>query len=222
MLFRPFLNLRTLFTSLTAILAMSSCAPRPSERSRITELEVREDGLTYAKGSSTPYTGDFVRLGKTGVKLDELNYVDGKQHGPSFSYAKDGSLRRRTDFDHGIKLRKQVWYSNGQMKADEPWNGIAVFGICTYWFEDGRIRKQFNMSAEYKADGHVLEFAPDGTVLIDAICEKGILVSGKCEPSLLWNISGRYSQEDVNTQRTLEERAAAAAAETAELAAVHH
>lgn len=218
---RPLFKFHALFLSLFVILVGNSCSPRPTERSKITELETREDGLTYAKGASTPYTGNFVRLGKTGVKLDELNYVDGKQHGPSFSYTKDGTLRRRTDFEHGIKLRKQVWYPNGQMKADEPWNGIAVFGICTYWFEDGRIRKQFNMSAEYKADGHVLEFAPDGKVLIDAICEKGVLVSGKCEPSLLWNISGRYSQEDVNTQRTLEERAAAAAAESAELAAVH-
>jgi hypothetical protein len=51
-------------------------------------------------------------------------------------------------------------------------------GMCTYWFDDGRIRKQLAFGDGFMAHGQVVEYDADGSLLIDAIMDTGRFVGG--------------------------------------------
>lgn len=160
------------------------------------ELERRGDQLYYLKGQNQPFTGEFVKVGKGGFKVESASYAAGKLQGPTLFYIKEEQLKRRTDYVDGKRVRKRVWYGSGQLKADETWADDHVEGPCSYWFEDGRLRKQMRVVKNYELSGQVLEYAEDGTVLIDVILDQGQLVSGKWKPGAEKFLRRRYAQDE--------------------------
>ena len=176
-------------------LSLVACSPQVGEIPKPPELEQRADNLYYLKGQNTPFTGEFVKMAKNGVKQEVANYLEGKLHGPTLSFIKEKSVKRRTDYVDGKRVRKRIWYDNGQLKADETWADTYAYGPCSYWFEDGRLRKTMTLAKDYEPDGHVLEFDEAGELLIDVVLDCGKLISGKWKPGAEKLLRLRYSQD---------------------------
>lgn len=177
------------------VLCLAACSPHVGEIPKPPELEQRADNLYYLKDQKTPFTGEFVKIVKNGVKQEVANYLNGKLDGPTLSFIKDKTVKRRTDYVDGKRVRKRVWYDNGQLKADESWADTYAYGPCSYWFEDGRLRKTMSLAKDYEPDGHVLEYDDSGEVLIDVILDRGKLISGKWKPGAEKMLRHRYSQD---------------------------
>jgi antitoxin component YwqK of YwqJK toxin-antitoxin module len=172
---------------------LGACTPPPIKKSGDIRIEKREDGITYVQGTNTRYTGNYLEMGRNSVKIEEWNYQDGLLHGANLHFfAQTGEVKRRIDYDKGVRVRKRVWFPNGQIRGDETWLNDQIIGLCTYWFEDGRIRKQMSLSPNFQLDGHVLEFAEDGSVLFDLIMDKGQYVSGRYDITQKERVSKRF------------------------------
>lgn len=189
-----------LIAPLLAIALLAGCTPKPLKR-EVTVLETRSDGLVYAKPGDAPYTGPFVKLAPSGEVIEEINYADGILHGPNTTMQKNGIKKRCLDYDRGIRVRKRTWYLSGQIRSDEGWNGKDAIGLCRYWFEDGRIRKLMKLGKTYFLEGHVLEYAEDGTILIDAIVEHRV-PTGYVHPSVGPNLGTRYADDEPKISST--------------------
>ena len=184
---------RVLLTFL--VLCLAACSPQVGEMPKPPELEQRADNLYYLKDQKTTFTGEFVKTAKNGVKQELATYLDGKLHGPTLSFIREKIIKRRTDYVDGQRVRKRVWYDNGQLKADETWADTYAYGPCSYWFADGRLRKTMCMAKDYEPNGHVLEYDESGEVLIDVILDRGKLISGKWKPGAEKLLRLRYSQD---------------------------
>ncbi len=164
---------------LSGALALVSCEPPAVPKTPVTQLEQRADGLTYIQGTDQLYSGTYLQLGKNSTKLEEWTYEEGLLHGANTRFNESGqSPRRRIDYEKGTRVRKRSWYPNGQLRGDEGWSGELISGMCTYWFEDGRIRKQLSFGDGFRTQGQIVEYDEDGTLLIDAIMDEGRYLGG--------------------------------------------
>ena len=82
------------------------------------KLEERES-IWYLKGSETPYTGKSFKLNKNGLKWEELNFKDGKEHGLKTMLYKNGQKGLEANFKDGKPdgLALQ-WHENGQKQGE--------------------------------------------------------------------------------------------------------
>jgi antitoxin component YwqK of YwqJK toxin-antitoxin module len=190
-------------------ICLASCSPPPLKKVEVIKIEKREDGITYVQGTKTRYTGSYLELGKNSVKVEEWNYRDGLLHGANIRFFdQSGEVKRRIDYDKGVRVRKRAWFPNGQIRGDETWVNDQIIGLCTYWFEDGRIRKQMSFAYGFQPDGHVLEFAEDGTVLFDVIMNAGTYVSGVYDPKHKERVTKRFFTDSPSGKEESEKPAA--------------
>lgn len=173
-----------LFPLIAAGVLGVSCSPAPQEKAVRFELEKREDGLTYAKGSMTPYSGNFTKITKAALKIEETNYVDGLQDGLEIRYFEDGKVKRRAEWVKGQMVHRKSWWENGKLKSDEGIRNGGPWGTCSYFYEDGRLRKQGRFIEDYHVDGHCVLYAPDGTLEMDAVFDRGVYMGGICRVKL--------------------------------------
>jgi antitoxin component YwqK of YwqJK toxin-antitoxin module len=76
------------------------------------------EGLRYLNGSDTPYTGKLFNVYKNGVRSSELNYKDGKLHGPWITWHgrwKSSELNHKDNKAHGLFT---MWHRNGQKQGE--------------------------------------------------------------------------------------------------------
>ncbi len=189
--------MRAIFLLLIS-LAITACAP-PSSPRPSTEIEVHADGLAYLKGTAKLYAGSYLRRAHNGNVLEESTYLAGQLHGPVIRYNDaNGTVRRRTDYDHGTRIRKRAWFPNGQIRADETWLGDNLHGSCSYWFEDGRLRKQATFTDGFKLHGQVLEYAEDGSLIFDVIMVNDRFQSGYHRPEYDSQVHRRFFSDSPN------------------------
>ncbi|WPE17227.1 hypothetical protein R5P06_03950 [Candidatus Thioglobus autotrophicus] len=62
------------------------------------------DGITYQLNSDTPYTGKLIMYYDTGEELSEINYVNGKEHGPSISWDENGRKCSESNSKNGMQM----------------------------------------------------------------------------------------------------------------------
>lgn len=75
------------------------------------------EGLRYLNDSDTPYTGKLFNVYKNGVRSSELNYRDGKLHGPWITWHgrwKSSELNHKDNKAHGVFT---MWHRNGQKQG---------------------------------------------------------------------------------------------------------
>lgn len=167
---------------LFAAACLVSCGPPPPQEARETRsvhLNKKEDGLSYAAGSSIPFTGE-VAFFSTGLGRQAVEtYQDGRPHGLWQRFWSNGKLKREGRYELGSMVHERQWYEDGVPKRDcEMKNGVP-FGKITLWWPDGRLQRTSLIGGDLKPHGHVLEYAVDGTLLTDAIFHHGQYFSGK-------------------------------------------
>lgn len=155
-------------------------APRPVQKKFTSpkRIETGGDGLTRVIGQTEPYTGAVVVADKDMRLRYFAYYHHGMLHGPQLRYYEDGTLRKQFDFEKGEKVRHREWFANGQKKVDGVFVGGHAIGSHQTWFEDGRPRWSGTFGENLKWEGHIVDHAPDGKIMWDAIFKNGRYVSG--------------------------------------------
>lgn len=159
---------------------LPSCNPStyPAADNVSVDVEKRSDGLYYAKEASEPLSGDVVGFSNNNIRQSVESYQNGLPHGIWKRYWTTGALKREQTWQNGEQIHQRQWYENGSMKEDLQMKHGIGYGQIRLWWPDGRIRRIAFVGEELRPHGHILEYAEDGTVLVDAIFHQGEFVSG--------------------------------------------
>ena len=109
------------------------------------ELEIREK-LWYFKGENKPFTGTGIDYYRDGSKSHETPHVDGKRHGASIWYFKDGSTKT-SEWVHGTGTEIQ-YHSNGSKLSETPFANGKKHGVAIWYYEDGSKKKKIEIVYE--------------------------------------------------------------------------
>ena len=142
------------------------------------KVEKRADHLTYASGSAAPYTGKVVGFTPGGTRDISQTFLDGKAHGTWLRFWPTGPVKREEIWENGVQTHQRQWYANGSLKEDVPMKNGLANGTVRFWWPDGRVRRMAFMESPQGPHGQVLEYAEDGTLLVDAIFDHGLYLSG--------------------------------------------
>ena len=160
---------------------MAACGPSEATQGQETvsvRLLKKTDGLFYAAGADSPYTGQVVTFTKAGVRQSMENYLNGKAEGNWERYWPGGQLKREKRFQGGHQVLRQQWYENGALKEHVEMKDGIGYGKIRLWWPDGRLRRNVLVGDGLRPHGHVLEYAEDGSIIADAIFHHGKYVSG--------------------------------------------
>jgi len=93
-------------------------------------VELKDNGLFYEKGSTTPFTGNKIAYDrklfgmiKSKIKRAEISFQNGKQHGPMMLWHKNGEKWLEMEYYKGKphSWRKR-WFENGQIEEESLFN----------------------------------------------------------------------------------------------------
>ncbi len=155
-----------------------SAAEKRTDFTHPKELVEGEDGLFRRRGENDPYTGAVTIRDRDWNLRHFAYYQNGKLHGPELKFWEDGTLRRNFDYENGEKVRHREWFENGNPKTDAMFVGGEAIGPHRTWFEDGSPRWSGTFVEGLLWDGRIVDYAPGGKLMWDAIFERGRYVSG--------------------------------------------
>jgi antitoxin component YwqK of YwqJK toxin-antitoxin module len=92
------------------------------------DLEYLSEGLFLFNGQ--PFTGVTIDRNERGVKISEVPFVDGREHGMARSWHANGRLSMEGLYVHGESrgLVKE-WFEDGSLKSETVWE----FGVPMRW-----------------------------------------------------------------------------------------
>lgn len=150
-----------------------------SEGSSSIRLIKLENGLAYAPGSATPYTGHVVYFTSAGTRQTVETWAAGQSHGPWTRYWSNGQPKSEDTHQQGSIIHRRQWYEDGTLKMDAEMKDGVGFGKIRMWWPDGRLRRSVLLGVDLQPHGNSLEYAQDGTIIADAIFHHGKYISGK-------------------------------------------
>lgn len=79
-----------------------------------------------------------------GRKEKSISYKDGKKHGPSKMYYKDGQLQLLIHYRNGVKSdTSKKYYENGQLYRTMPFDSLGrKHGVVMYYRKDGKVQAE--------------------------------------------------------------------------------
>ena len=108
------------------------------------ELEERK-GITYIKGSYSPYTGKAYKFYENGHKQVETNIKDGKRDGPETQWHENGQKQFEINLKDGKPEGLATWWSeNGQKEKEINYEDGKYEGLGTFWHENGQKQVEAN------------------------------------------------------------------------------
>ena len=128
--------------------------PLLSQDEEITIQDLFErDGLFYAPGQDSTFSGTVKGNWDNGIKKLEYSYKDGKPDAKWSTWFLNGQPEEEIDYQSGIKngIHKQ-WYKNGQQKFERTYKEGIHDGKWTEWYENG----------QSMVEGSFLDGKPDG------------------------------------------------------------
>ncbi|MDW1738127.1 hypothetical protein R7D66_06410 [Vibrio sp. Vb2354] len=95
----------------------------------------RNDVTALLKVDKSPYTGVAESFYDNGTKRAEAYYLNGKQHGPSFSWFEDGRLESKSHWLNGKKHgTEQEWKIDRSVKNDQGQPSYYLEELNTYQY----------------------------------------------------------------------------------------
>ena len=112
------------------------------------------DGLFYAPGQDSTFTGTVAGSWENGIKKLDYTYKDGKYDAKWSTWFSNGQPEEEIEYQIGVKngIHKQ-WYRNGQQKFERTYKVGIHDGKWTEWYENG----------QSMVEGSFLDGKPDGT-----------------------------------------------------------
>ena len=125
-------------------------------------------------------------------KLEEGEYVDGKKDGEWTTTAKNGTVRSRVTFDHGVARGRAVYYfDSGSVMEEGVWNIDHWEGDYVRYYENGNKACEFNFDATGKRAGTQVYYHENGNKMYE-----GDWRNGKAKGTLtIYDEDGRKSSE---------------------------
>jgi len=154
---------------------------QPNEQATMENLEpeAREERPLPLEGKKTEFYPD-------GSLFSECFYTDGKLHGPSTFYSKNGKLLAKSWFVDGRREGKSFqYYPNGNLYSLQYYKNGSLHDLQEYYYPDGTL-KTILVYAEGILDGDVRLFYPNGKPMRLLQLSKGILHGFERE----WNEHG--------------------------------
>lgn len=182
----PRLRLAGLLVS-SSLFFLSCAEDRPDDNAAVDlpkdfthpdEITTGPDGIARRAGSESPYTGAAIIRDREWNLRYFAYYQDGKLHGPEMKFWENGRMRRNFDYRTGEKVRHREWFENGNPKIDATFGDDFERRPHRTWFEDGSPRWTGHFVGELQWDGHIVDYAPGGKLMWDAIFDRGRYVSG--------------------------------------------
>ena len=95
----------------------------------------------YLKGKIVPYDGVCIKnFNGTGNISEERTYLNGKLHGRSVSYFRNGQVKIKGQFFRGQFHGKwESWYENGTKKFEIHYKKGKMEGSYKVWSEKGKL-----------------------------------------------------------------------------------
>lgn len=153
--------------------------PAQSPKPVAVAVEIRDDGLAYAPGADTPFTGEAVDLHDDPAATSPLRrtpYVDGKKHGAMTRWSPKGKLMDERHYDHGKPLHLIGYHSNGQKKIELTLNANDKGeGPHRRWHDNGVIQVESAFDAEERFHGEEKGYNREGTLISHYRNEHGVL-----------------------------------------------
>jgi antitoxin component YwqK of YwqJK toxin-antitoxin module len=97
-----------------------------------------EERIAYVRGEGEPFTGIAYTDHSDGSRSTESSFLNGKEHGYSFSISRDGNVWRIKQFNHGEELRWLYWPKlDSDLQDTRYQNGKESLRLI--WDKDGNI-----------------------------------------------------------------------------------
>lgn len=88
------------------------------------DLEYTEDGLFLLNGM--PFTGTAADFNGKNVKIGEVSFLDGREHGVARSWYDNGGPASETPYVHGVMHgTKREWFESGSLRKESA----VEFGV---------------------------------------------------------------------------------------------
>ena len=163
---------------LTTVTVVS--APMVRAQVRVDDLEQR-DGLYYAAGESSPFTGEAETAGGSKGRIERGLFA-----GAWLTYYGSGAVETRAAYEDGKQVLFTVFFESGARSSEMSFRDGVPHGPRRSWYESGSLRQENNFEngrpegatrildpngnllylAEYSAgalDGEVSWYYPDGS-----------------------------------------------------------
>lgn len=106
----------------------------------------------YLQGKIVPYDGLCIKNFKGTEKVsEERTYLNGKLHGRSISYYRNGQVKMKGQFLKGKFHGKwEAWYEDGHRKFEIHYNKGKMEGSYKVWSEDGYLLEEKEYMANHQ------------------------------------------------------------------------
>ncbi|MFK7781751.1 toxin-antitoxin system YwqK family antitoxin [Psychroserpens sp.] len=101
------------------------------------ELELKPSlGLMYH--TNKPFNGTSIRFYEETIKVESIQYSEGKRHGHYKKWFPDGSLSFEANYVDGLQEGKaKTWWKNGNLRSESNYKNGIVNGIQRQWYKSG-------------------------------------------------------------------------------------
>lgn len=144
------------------------------------KVEIRQDGLAYLPGESTPFTGDAVQLhyDRTPPRLHiRTPYRNGKKDGTKCTYSSGGKLKEERTYKAGLPISCVVYHGNGQKKIELKLNSRDLGeGPYRRWHDNGVLEAESRLDADERLHGEEKDYDRNGNLIAHYRNEHGKLV----------------------------------------------
>lgn len=106
--------------------------------------------------------GEYQQYDETNSLFSSTFYSNGKMHGPSLFFTKDGGCLAKSWFYHGaLQGKAYKYYGNGKIYSIQRYRNGAMDGKQEFFYEDGSIKTLLNYTRGY-LDGLAVLFWKNG------------------------------------------------------------
>lgn len=145
-------------------------------QTRLDDLS-RKNGLAYAKGATTPFSGKAVAHFPNGDVQTSVDYKEGLPDGEIKSWYKKDALQVEGYMQKGKRSGTwKLYHENGKLKKQTAYNDDIQEGPETFWLDNGTLQKNgtyvngklegkyewFYDNGKKKQEGHFLKGEEDG------------------------------------------------------------
>ena len=141
------------------------------------ELQNRNDGKWYWRGTTNLFTGIEVLHHTNGVMKQQLPFTNGVSHGRRFMWHPNGQKEHEGDYVNGLRSGLwKTWYPNGKPDKKGTFVKGKAYGLQTFWYTNGiksiewfhkegyphGKMKSYHENGQLKQQGAYLEAKQDG------------------------------------------------------------
>ena len=104
---------------------------------------IEKSSVTYAKGSSVPFTGEVIGKYDSGQERIKGKYIEGKREDLWIFLHKNGKESEKGEYSNSSKKGDwSKWYENGILESRGTYSNGRVEGLWKFWYNNGTKEKE--------------------------------------------------------------------------------